>query len=117
MARRTASLILAPVLVVTLGAGWYFGRDLMGGTARPRPAAPPSIPVTATTVQRQDVPVFLAGIGSVQAFNSVTVKVRLDGHLDDVKFTEGQEVAEGDLLAQIDPRPLQAQLAQARAAK
>jgi len=68
-------------------------------------------------VQRQDVPVYLDGIGIVSAFNNVTVKVRVDGHLDKVSFIEGQDVNEGDVLAQIDPRPFQAQLAQAQAAK
>jgi multidrug efflux system membrane fusion protein len=59
----------------------------------------------------------LSGIGAVHAFNIVTVKTRVDGHLDRVAFVEGQEVKEGETLAQIDPRPFQAQLAQARAAK
>jgi membrane fusion protein, multidrug efflux system len=116
MARRKAWLILLPALAAALGSGWYFGRDMMSGAAPPRPAVP-SIAVTAAAAQRQDLPALLAGIGSVHALNSVTVKVRVDGHLDDVMFTEGQDVAEGDLLAQIDPRPFQALLAQARAAK
>jgi len=63
------------------------------------------------------MPIFLSGIGTVHAFNIVTVKARVDGHLDRVAFVEGQDVTEGELLAQIDPRPFQAQLAQARAAK
>jgi multidrug efflux system membrane fusion protein len=116
MARRKAWLIMGPPLAAALGLGWYFAPQLMGGGAPQRPAVP-SIPVTATVVQRRDLPVFLAGIGSVQAFNSVAVKVRVDGHLDEVIFAEGQDVAEGDLLAQLDPRPFQSQLAQARAAK
>jgi len=80
-----------------------------------RPA--PAIPVRIAQVQRQDIPIFLSGIGAVHAFNIVTVKTRVDGHLDRVAFVEGQEVQEGEILAQIDPRPFQAQLGQARAAK
>src|SRR5262249_40249668 len=57
------------------------------------------------------------GIGTVHAFNIVTVKTRVDGHLDRIAFVEGQEITEGEVLAQIDARPFQAQLAQARAAK
>jgi multidrug efflux system membrane fusion protein len=77
----------------------------------------PAIPVRTALVQRQNMPIFLTGIGTVHAFNSVTIKTRVDGHLDRVAFVEGQQVTEGELLAQIDARPFQAQLAQARAAK
>jgi membrane fusion protein, multidrug efflux system len=63
------------------------------------------------------VPVYLMGLGTVQAFNTVIVKVRVDGQLDKVDFTEGQDVNAGDVLAQIDPRPFQAALDQAKAAK
>jgi multidrug efflux system membrane fusion protein len=63
------------------------------------------------------MPVTLEGLGTVQAFNTVTVRSRVDGQVDKISFTEGQEVVAGDVLAQIDPRPLQAQLAQARATK
>lgn len=80
-------------------------------------ASPPDIPVTATTVTTQDVPEVLHGIGTVQAFNMVTVKTRVDGPIVKVAFTEGQEVKQGDLLFQIDPRPYQASLEQAQAAK
>lgn len=79
--------------------------------------SPPDIPVTATTVTTRDVPEFLHGIGTVQAFNMVTVKTRVDGPIVKVAFTEGQEVKQGDLLFQIDPRPYQAALEQAQAAK
>jgi multidrug efflux system membrane fusion protein len=80
--------------------------------AQAPPPAPPAIPVQAATVRRADVPIEEAGLGSVQAFNTVTVKVRVDGELQKIGFIEGQTVKAGDLLAQIDPRPFQAQLDQ-----
>jgi multidrug efflux system membrane fusion protein len=78
---------------------------------------PPEVPVTAGVVTAQDVPRYLQSIGTVQAFNSVTVKSQVDGAIVKVAFTEGQEVRAGDLLFQIDQRPYQASLAQATAAK
>jgi multidrug efflux system membrane fusion protein len=81
------------------------------------PAAGAGIPVTAGTVAVADVPVVLNGIGSVQAFNMVTIKSRVDGQITKVEFAEGQEVKAGDRLVQIDPRPYQAALEQAQAAK
>jgi len=79
--------------------------------------ASPAIPVTAGTVATQDVPVFLHGIGTVQAYNTVAVKSRVDGQIVKVNFKEGQEVKVGDPLFQIDPRPYQSALEQAQAAK
>src|SRR5262252_6096786 len=75
------------------------------------------IPVTAGTVAIKDVPVFLHGIGTVQAYNSVAIKSRVDGQIVKVEFKEGQDVKEGDLLFQIDPRSYQAALEQAQATK
>jgi multidrug efflux system membrane fusion protein len=77
----------------------------------------PVVPVTAGTVATEDVPVFLHGIGTVQAYNMVAIKSRADGQIVKIDFKEGQEVKEGDPLLQIDPRPYQAALAQAEAAK
>jgi len=77
----------------------------------------PAIPVSVATAQRRDVPIYLTGLGTVQAFNTVTVKTRVDGELVKVAFTEGQDVRAGDLLAQIDPRPFQAAYDQAVAKK
>lgn len=72
------------------------------------------VPVVVATAQRGDLPVYFNGIGTVTAFNTVTVRSRVDGQLSSVAFKEGQFVHEGDLLAQIDPRPFQVQLEQAQ---
>jgi len=79
--------------------------------------AAPATPVIVTTVQRHDVSDYLTGLGTVQAFNRVTIHVRVDGELQDVNFIEGQFVRAGDVLAKIDPRPSQAALDQAKAKK
>src|SRR6267378_776499 len=71
------------------------------------------VPVVVATAQRGDLPVYFNGLGTVTAFNTVTVRSRVDGQLVSVAFKEGQFVHEGDLLAQIDPRPFQVQLGQA----
>lgn len=81
------------------------------------PAAAPGVPVTAGTVEAKDMPVFLNGIGAVQAFNMVTIKSRIDGQIVKVNFHEGQEVNAGDPLIQIDPRGFQAAFEVAQAAK
>lgn len=77
-------------------------------------AGPSIIPVGVATVEKKDVPYYLTGLGTVTAFNTVTVKSRVDGQLEKVYFREGQFVKEGDLLAQIDPRPFQVALDQAQ---
>jgi multidrug efflux system membrane fusion protein len=90
---------------VLCGAWYWLGRK--------PPAAdktPPAIRVDMATVQRADVPVYLEGLGTVQAFYTVTVTARVDGQIDKVAFTEGQDVKKGTLLVQIDPRPYQAAL-------
>jgi len=74
-----------------------------------------TIPVTVATVQQQDLPIYLNGLGSVEAFYTVNVKSRVDGQLERVNFREGQSVKKGDLLAVIDPRPYQALLDEAQA--
>ncbi|MCC6720072.1 MAG: efflux RND transporter periplasmic adaptor subunit [Acetobacteraceae bacterium] len=77
--------------------------------------SPPAVPVSVIAAARRDVPVVLGNIGAVQANQSAAIRPRVDGMLDQVLFTEGQEVRKGDLLARLDPRPYQAALDQATA--
>ncbi len=74
-----------------------------------------TIPVAVAKAETRDLPVYLSGLGSVDAFNTVVVKSRIDGQLVDIRFREGQEVNKGDLLAVIDPRPYEVALSQAEA--
>ena len=92
------------------------------GSAGPSPATPASasvesrvVPVVVVKAERRDVPVYLDGLGNAQPLATVTVKSQVDGRLDSVKFTEGQSVKKGDVLAQIDPRPFVIALHQAEA--
>lgn len=115
---RKPLLGLAAVLLASLGAWMAHTQWSVEAAAQnPAPASAPAVPVTAGTAEARDMPVFVRGIGSVQAFNTVTVKTRVDGQIVKVDFTEGQEVKAGDLLFEIDPRPFQAALAQATANK
>jgi membrane fusion protein, multidrug efflux system len=118
---RTIRWIALIVAVAALGFyGWqqYRGAapSVQADNAQKRPA-PPSVPVTIATVEKADFPSYLFGLGSVQAFNTVVVRTRVDGQIDKIAFQEGQLVKEGDILAQIDPRPYQAAFDQAVAKK
>ena len=107
---RRAIAVAGVMLVALIGYGVYAAFHSGSG-----PKAPPAIAVDVATVQRADVPVYVEGLGTVQAFYTVTVTARVDGQLQSIGFTEGQDVHKGHLLAQIDPRPFQAALDQARA--
>ncbi len=116
MVRRAISVAALLGLAAT-AAIWWLG-FASGETTTARAQAPaPAVPVTAGIVRAENVPVFLHGIGTVQAYNTVAVKTRVDGQIMKVEFKEGQEVKQGEPLFQIDPRPYQAALEQAQAAK
>jgi membrane fusion protein, multidrug efflux system len=112
----TMAIVVAGTGAVVLGVGGI-GLSRVDAAEAPSAPAPASIPVTAGTVEAVDVPVFLGGIGSVQAYNMVTIKTRVDGQIVKVSFSEGQEIKADDPLVQIDPRPYQAALEVAQANK
>src|SRR5882762_3848396 len=78
---------------------------------------PPAVPVVAGVVAQHDVPIYLDGVGTVIAYNTVVVRSQIQGQIVSINFTEGQTVKTGDLLAQIDPRPYQAQIDQMTATR
>jgi membrane fusion protein, multidrug efflux system len=92
-----------------------FGCSMGSKPQKAQAAGPRSVSVAVATVQKQDVPVYLSGLGSVTAFNTANIKSRVDGQIMKVNFVEGQFVHEGDLLIEIDPRPYQVQLEQMQA--
>ncbi len=105
--------IAASGLVWRLRAG---AQQQVAATARDASAAQDRpVPVLVATVEQRDVPLYLEGLGTVAAYNTVTVRSRVEGRLDAVRFTEGQDVHRGDVLAQIDPRPFEIVLRQAEA--
>ena len=85
------------------------------GPATARANVPQAVQVTVAPVVQQAFPVYLSGLGSIQAYYTVSLKSRVDGQLTEVRFKEGEHVNQGDLLAVIDPRPYQVQLEQAQA--
>jgi membrane fusion protein, multidrug efflux system len=110
------------IIALIAGAWWYShsrGAQANGGapTANGAPGAGDqaggAIPVVVATAHRGDLPVYFNGLGTVTAFNTVTVRSRVDGQIVKINFTEGQFVKEGDALIEIDPRPFQVQLEQA----
>lgn len=117
------ALILVAVLLAGGGGWYYFSSPRAQAAVNPadnakgKPKGPPPIPVTIQTVQTADFPVYLNGLGTVQPYNTVTVRSRVDGQVTKVNFRQGDIVKEGDVLVQIDPRPYQAALDQALAKK
>jgi multidrug efflux system membrane fusion protein len=113
---RTIRWILLVLAVALLGYyGWYRFHGVEAAT-KSGPTTPP-VRVSIAPVERADFPVYLTGLGTVQGFNTVVVRTRVDGQIDKIAFQEGQSVNQGDLLCEIDPRPFQAALDQAKAKK
>jgi membrane fusion protein, multidrug efflux system len=114
---RRGVVIAACIAVIAIaGAGyWYFSQG--PDVARASRSARSAVPVTVVTASRQDVPVYLTGLGTVQALFTVGIHAQVDGKLQDVFFKEGQRVKKDDVLAKIDPRLYQAALDAARARK
>ena len=104
------AVLLSAILITVTGCSSGASKS---DTARA--AAPQTVPVSVAPVLRQDLPVYLVGLGSVTPLNTVSIKSRIDGQLVQVSYKEGQQVNKGDLLATIDPRPYEAQLSQAQA--
>jgi len=116
------------LLAIVVGGGyWYFhgkgteaqssqaggsggGQGKGGGRGQ---FGPMVVPVIVATATKGDLPVYFNGLGTVTAFNTVTVRSRVDGQIVKINFTEGQKVRQGDSLVEIDPRTYQVQLEQA----
>jgi membrane fusion protein, multidrug efflux system len=109
--KRSLTIMLVALVAVLAGASlWFFAKDRQPAVAAaPVPAA---VPVVAATVTGKNVPIYLRGIGTVIAYNTDVVRSQIQGQIVQIAFTEGQTVKAGDLLAQIDPRPYQAQIEQ-----
>ncbi len=112
----TRSAKFAIGLLAVAAAGLGLDRYRAGSAPAPAPAAAAPVPVVVAPVKQGDVPVILAGIGTVTALNTAVIHSQVTGLLQSVNFTEGATVKRGDLLAQLDPRPEQASLDGARAA-
>ena len=117
MTKTTLSKFGAAALAIAVAiAGYVFINQ--SGQDKARASVPaPQVPVTAAIAETKDVPQFVRGIGTVQAYKTVTIKTRVDGEIVKVAFEEGQEVKAGDQLFQVDPRPYHAALDAAIATK
>src|SRR4029077_20807618 len=119
--RTIRSVLLIAAIALAGYFGWqrFYGADraAQAVSAQKRTPARTAVPVKIAPVEKADFPVYLTGLGTVQGFNTVVVRTRVDGQINRIAFQEGQFVKEGDTLAEIDPRPFQAVLDQAKAKK
>jgi multidrug efflux system membrane fusion protein len=116
MTHRSGKVWLWLLLACVLVGGGFLLAPVIASRAAPKkedPAGPRAVPVLVATSRTGDMKLYFTGLGSVTALNTVTIRSRVDGQLVRVAFSEGQQVQQGDLLAEIDPRPFQAQLDQA----
>jgi len=112
MRRRTTILVLFSAAGLLSAVALALQGEATPEETKTRLAAPPAVPVVAETVKSGDVPIYLRGVGTVIAYNTVVVRSQIQGQVTEIAFKEGQAVHKGDLLAQIDPAPYQAQLDQ-----
>jgi membrane fusion protein, multidrug efflux system len=119
MAKTLRWIFLIAIVAAAGYFGWqrFYAEKQAAAAINAQKATRNAVRVTAAPVEKADFPVYLTGLGSVQGFNTVLVRTRVDGQIDKIAFKEGQMVRQGDLLAEIDPRPFQAALDQAKAKK
>jgi membrane fusion protein, multidrug efflux system len=110
-------ILFAGCLVVAIAPLYWWGERRGPEPAHAATAAVPSVAVSAASAARHDVPIFVSGLGTVQAVATVAIRSQVDGKIQEVLFTEGQRVKKGDVLVKIDPRLFQAALDQAKAKK
>ena len=115
--RRGRSLVVGAVCIIALAGGIAVYAMREGPEPAHAARSPAGVPVSVASAIKQDMPVVLTGLGTVQASFTVSIHSQVDGKLQDVLFTEGQRVKKGDVLAKIDPRLFQAALDQAKAKK
>jgi membrane fusion protein, multidrug efflux system len=111
MRRKIVISTLSLMVALAAGGGFAFTRGSASKISA-APPAPPPVPIVAGLVAQHDVPIYLTGVGTVIAYNTVDVRSQIQGQIVSINFTEGQPVHADDLLAQIDPRPYQAQIDQ-----
>jgi multidrug efflux system membrane fusion protein len=119
---KSRTIVWVLLIAAVSAAGYYGWQRYSSGqqaaaAANAQKSARNAVRVTIAPVEKADFPVYLTGLGTVQGFNTVLVRTRVDGQIDKVAFKEGQLVKQGDLLVEIDPRPYQAALDQAKAKK
>jgi multidrug efflux system membrane fusion protein len=112
---RRAPLLVGLVMIAGVTGGYLGWQHFGHGPSAATPAPPPPVPVIAATVQQQNFPIVLTGIGNVAALNTATVRSMVTEQIVSIDFKDGQSVKKGELLAQLDPSSLQAQLDQAEA--
>ena len=110
---RRALILLSLLVLLCVGFFFFFGRSRAERTTKAAPATPPAVSIETATARKGNIGVYVNALGTVTPLSTVTIKTRVNGQLMSVNFREGQLVREGDLLAEVDPRPFQAQLTQA----
>jgi membrane fusion protein, multidrug efflux system len=110
---RKSLVVLAVLAAGAIGAAYWWSRTHPPGAATQ--SAEAAVPVLVAATKVEDVPIILRGLGTVTAYNTVPLKSRVEGAVTEINFKEGQDVKSGDLLIQLDPRPYEAALAQAKA--